>query len=352
MRRILGHCVLLTLTCSLKSQSPIIITSAVMPVKNDSVHYTDADPNSIKDYVSTGANYTWDFSDITATGAGVRKFVSPSATPYPFFFFGNGVFAEKAATALGGGPIPISDFYNFYSKQTTPVSAYVAEGVGMTFSSIPLPAYYSDKDELYLYPLEFGDRDSTTFRFATLTSSMLPLSYSKTGHRITEVDGWGTIKTAFGTENCLRIVTTQYAMDTIVLSLLPFPIGIANNVRSYQWLTLNSKIPFFEVSGSVTMGNFTPNTVRFRGSKKERETAVTENFAQGIRFYPNPANDKLMFTGISAGSNYQVSSVSGAVLISGQTEGSSIDVSQLPPGIYFLQLKTNSINLNYRFICD
>jgi hypothetical protein len=352
MRRILGHGILLTVSCALAAQSPIVITSTVMPVKNDSVLYTDVSPNSIKDYLTTGENYTWDFTDVTETGEGMRKFESPSSTPYPFYFFGNSTFGERVSSSIGAGPLVVTDFYNFYSKQTVPVTAYAAEGVGMTFSSIPLPAYYSDRDELYVYPLEYGDRDSTTLRFATLTSTMLPLSYSRTGHRITEVDGWGTVKTPFGTEECLRLVTTQYALDTMKISLLPFPLAFPTVVRSYQWLTLKSKIPYFEVSGTLMMDSFTPTTSRYRGTVKERETALPESTLQGVKFFPNPANDNLMFTGISVGSHYQISSLSGATLLSGKTEGQSIDISQLCPGIYFLQVESNSIRLNYRFICD
>jgi len=350
MRRIIGQGVLAVITLSLKAQTPITITNAEMPVKNDTLRYTDVTPASVKNYLATGPNFTWDFTNVQPAGEGVRKFESPSATPYKFFFFGANTFGEKVSSSLGAGPLTITDFYDFYNKQTSPVNAYVTEGVGMTFSSIPLPAYYSDKDELYLFPLNFGDRDSTTFRFATITSTALPLSYSKTGYRITQVNGWGTINTPFGTEQCLRLVTTEYAQDSMKISLLPFPIGFPNFVRSYQWLTLKSKIPFFEVSGAYTAGNFTPNSARFRGSVPGKEVGLSENKEIAVNFHPNPVHEKLVVNGIDAGTAYKVYSVSGAVLMRGETQGETLDVSGLSNGIYFLRIHAKSGEINYRFV--
>ncbi len=93
-------------------------------------------------------------------------------TPYALFFFSFSGFAEKLPDVSIGGGFGFTDYYNFYKKQTSPVQAFIADGVGLTFSSVPLPSYYSDKDELYVFPMTYPKYDSTTFRFSTLSTAL------------------------------------------------------------------------------------------------------------------------------------------------------------------------------------
>src|SRR5688500_14174823 len=115
----------------------------------------------------------------------------------------------------------------------------------MTFNNFRFPSYYSGRDELYNFPMTSPTYDNTTFRFSSTTTTIITVSYSKTGYRVTKVDGWGIISTPNGTASCLRLITTQYSQDTIKTGF--FPVGIPNVQRSYQWLTTTSKIPYFEV---------------------------------------------------------------------------------------------------------
>ena len=254
------------------AQNPITLTNAHMPVANDTLRYTTVNLNSIGNYTQTGINFTWNFKNVNKSGEGLREFKSALNTPYGFFFLAPGEFGEKIADTLvsGTGTISITKFYNYYRKSTLPVNGFLADGVGLSINNIPVPCYYTDKDELYLFPLTYPKNDSTTFKFTTPTTSLLPISYSKAGYRITQVDGWGTVQTPFGTENVIRLVSTQYSKDTIrvnlpIPNLPPIKLGVQNNQRSYQWLSLNSKIPYFEVSGIVNGTQFTPNQARYRG---------------------------------------------------------------------------------------
>ena len=254
------------------AQNPITLTNAHMPVANDTLRYTTVNLNSIGNYTQTGINFTWNFKNVNKSGEGLREFKSALNTPYGFFFLAPGEFGEKIADTLvsGTGTISITKFYNYYRKSTLPVNGFLADGVGLSINNIPVPCYYTDKDELYLFPLTYPKYDSTTFKFTTPTTSLLPISFSKAGYRITQVDGWGTVQTPFGTENVIRLVSTQYSKDTIrvnlpIPNLPPIKLGVQNNQRSYQWLSLNGKIPYFEVSGIVNGTQFTPNQARYRG---------------------------------------------------------------------------------------
>lgn len=335
----------------LKAQ--IVITSTNMPVVNDTARYSNASLSSVGDYTTTGANYTWDFSMLDSTGQQLRRFQPSTATPYAFYFFPP-KYGEKIMDSI---PIPpqtgfsIKNIYSFYKKVGT--SSFNSEGLGLTMNSIPVGATFSDEDELYLFPLNYGDRDSTTFKLSTPSNTMIPFQYKKQGYRITQADGWGTITTPFGTEACLRVVTTQYSIDTITINALPAPfnkLGFPNYMRSYQWLTLTEKIPYLEVSGNIVNGNFTPTQAKYRdklrvfaGVKEQSQTIIS------VAAFPNPTKDQLtlILAQTKEPVNYTLLDLQGKVFLSGKLENQTsvisthqLFVGDLASGMYLLNLNS------------
>jgi hypothetical protein len=338
MNKLILTAVSVSAVSSAFGQAPITLGNTNMPGNGDTLRYTEVQVTSAGNYTATGTNYNWDFSAVVPLNEGVRSFKSAASTPYFFLFMGASEFGEKIDDTLGAGPLVITNYYNFYRKTITPSNAFVADGVGLTFSSVPVPSYYTDKDELYIFPLTYPQYDSSTFRFSTPNSTLIPIRYSKAGYRVTKVDGWGTVTTPYGTENCLRLVTTQYSRDTIRNNIIPFPIGFPNYVRSYQWLTLNSKIPYFEVSGNLTGNNFTPSQARYRGSVhgKIDDTGINEwQGAPSLAIYPNPATD-LVFISSAPVKSVTIYDLTGRLVTQLLPETGVIDVSSLEPGTYIL----------------
>lgn len=335
------------------AQSPITLGNSNMPGSGDTLRYTNFTLASAGNYTQTGINFNWNFSQVTSTTEGVRKFESALLTPYSILFLSLSEYGEKLADTIGAGPLVLTNYYNFYKKQGNP-NAFIADGVGLTFSSVPIPSYYSDKDELYNFPMSYPKSDSSTFKFTTTTAGLIPVSYSKVGYRITKVDGWGTITTPYGTENCLRLVTTQYAMDSIKNTILPIPLGFPNYQRSYQWLTLTSKIPYLEITGNLVGSNFTPTVLRYRGYSKS-VTGIQEHNKSSIRIFPNPVKNSLYLDGISGlALKYQIFGPDGkAVLMAGETEvfeSGMLDVSRLTAGVYFIALHSENEEWHLKFI--
>jgi len=335
------------------AQTTLTLTASNFPGSNDTLRYTNAQLSSVGNYTQTGANFTWNFNGLVYSSQGVRDFKQAALTPYAFFFFGANEYGEKIADNISAGPLTINNYYNYYKKQTTPINAFVADGIGMTFSSIPVPSYYSDKDELYTFPLTYGDYDSTTFKFSTPTTTALPFTYKKTGYRVTKVDGWGSISTPYGTQNCLRLVTTQYSQDTIKYNAFSF--GFPNNQRSYQWLTATDKIPYLEVSGALAGANFTPNQARYR-DVYQNPAGVNENAdLSAIEFYPNPGTDKLWLNFTRNGEFFvEVLGLDGKVLkranINSVNMPQSVDIADLSPAIYIIKVKEKQAVYFYKFI--
>lgn len=357
--------------CASSAYSQISITGSQMPASGDTVRYSNALASSVGNYTVTGANYNWNFSTLVPTGQAVRKFLASTSTPY-FFYFLPPQFGEKTLDSLPipaipglGSTISIKNIYSFYRK--TPIigttTSFDAEGLGLTLSGIPVGATFTDNDELYQFPLNYLDRDSSTFNLTTPTSTLIPFTYKKRGYRITQADGWGSITTPYGTANCLRVVTTQYSIDTIKINALPAPFnkfGFPNYERKYQWLTLGEKIPYFEIIGNVVGANFTPTQYRYRDISrtfvglKEESTALI-----AISVFPNPTNQD--FTVIIPQQNETVQCVvtdlQNNVVLTQSFEKNNdvfnehhIQTEWLSKGIYFLTLTTSTHKQNLKII--
>lgn len=343
------------------AQGPISLSNSNMPGNGDTLRYTNVQITSVSNYQQSGPSMNWDFSQVTSTSEGLRSFKSSLQTPYGFFFLSSNEYGEKVADTLvgGTGSITITNYYNFYKKQNSP-SVFISDGVGLTLSGIPVPCYYTDKDELYYFPLTYPKYDSSTFKFTTPSTTLIPFTYSKAGYRVTKVDGWGTVTTPYGTDNCIRVVTTQYSMDTTKISISPLPpikLGFPNYQRSYQWLTLTSKIPFMEVSGSVVGGNFTPTQARYRGYDPKRNVVAINEASDlsAIQMYPNPVREKLWLAGngndLTAA---EILDLNGRFIckLSPDTSNGIVvfNTGQLAPGLYVLKLQNGEHSSYTKFI--
>jgi len=273
--------IILCVFSSTFAQTPITITSSSTPSSGDTIRYSNSTPNGL-DYSSTGQNYFWDFSNLNSINQDIYQYKAASQTPYAFYFIGLNKYGLKVADSIGAATFKFYDVYNFYQKTS---SVFKTEGTGFKFNGIPLAAYYSDDDELYQFPLNYNDRDSSTYAYSV---SLGPtLSYSQKGYRINEVDGWGYIKTPYDSLACLRLVSTSYGEDS--LNVNGFPVNFPNLQRSYKWLSNSEKIPVLEISGQLQNNNFTPTQVRFR-DRYLSPIGINEIYERNkLKLFPNPS---------------------------------------------------------------
>ena len=339
---------------SINLTSQITITSTNVPVSGDTCRYSSASLSSVGDYTATGASYVWDFSALDSTGQGIRKFQPSLSTPY-FFYFPMPKYGEKTVDSvplpnITGFPITIKNIYSFYKKNGT--TSFNSEGLGLTMSGIPIgttPQGNND-DELYFFPLNYLNHDSSTFKFSTPTFSAIPFTYTKKGYRITDVDGYGTITTPYGTEACLRVVTTQYSTDSIYIAALPAGFNafkFPNYVRSYQWLTLGEKIPYLEVSGNLIGTIFTPTQARYRDKIRSFVGIKEENSTLALSVFPNPSTGQLTIITLKNNEviKAEITDLQGKIIFSKDLTNSSeivnqhqINVTSLAKGLYILNL--------------
>ena len=239
------------------------ISNSSMPKSGDTLRYSNASATALPTGWQTGGSaQTWDFSKLTSTGQGLYEYLSSSKTPYAFYFFNQ--IGQKTADTISLGVITLTNVYSFYTNNT---KVFKAEGIGYSASGFPLAANYSDDDEIYQFPLNYNDKDTSTFKF-NLTIPGGLFSVISTGKRINLVDGYGTVKTPYKEyTDALRVKTIVDQVDTVNSQFGKF--GIPRKTISYKWLVGTERIPVMEIIGNeLPNGTFTPNQVRYRDAYK------------------------------------------------------------------------------------
>jgi hypothetical protein len=280
-------------------------------------------------------NYFWDYSTLISLNQNRYDYESALSTIYAFYFFGTNKYGLKVSDTIGFGTFTFTDVYNFYRKQS---SEFATEGIGFKYGGVPLAAYYTNDDEIYQFPLNYLDRDSSRFAFSVSLGT--GISYSQVGYRINEVDGWGSIKTPYDSVACLRVVSTVISSDSINFN--GFGFSFPNNQRSVKWLSTTEKIPMLEVSGTYYNNTFNANLARYRDNYIAPLIGIAKNTVeQAFTVFPNPTAETIT---IKNPNNlifsYSITDSNGKMVNKTElkAEEESFSVANLNNGIYYLNL--------------
>ena len=170
-----------------------------MPVAGDTSRYSVAEitPSFLSTYQNSGPNYTWNFSSLTPEEQRVDEYYSSAQTPYNF----PNTIARKYVDSISMGGFILENIHEFFNSTA---ASFNTVGRGITYSGIPFSIPYIDPDEVYQFPLDYLNYDSSTFQ-AQFVNPFLQIYYNSEGYRVNEVDGYGQITTPYGTFNVLRI---------------------------------------------------------------------------------------------------------------------------------------------------
>ena len=307
------------------------ITSSSMPKAGDTLRYSTASPTSLPSNFETGgANASWDFSKLTPLTQTLNNYYSASKTPYGFYFFGQ--IGQKTADTIGAGPITLTNVYSFYTNSS---KVFKAEGIGYQYSGFPLASMYKDDDEIYQFPLNDGDVDTSTFNLKfSIPGDLFALVQS--GTRVNNADGWGTIKTPFGEyKDVLRLKTFVDEIDTVTSQFGKFPIP--RKTLTYRWLSTTERIPVMEIQGTIVAqtGKFTPTQVRYRdGFIGKLSSSAIET--EGLKLFPNPGSGLVVISGLKLGETWVVRDVMGKEIAVNRMGETGFDSGDLLPGMYYI----------------
>lgn len=340
--------------------SQITVTSADHAFANDTVRTSLATDPGI-DFTTTGANQTWDFSSLTADSQELTDYIdlsgasilvnlvygafAPSKYQASYSLPSLGLPLDQIGPLL---PVNISDV-RAYSRKTTDSITSVGLALAVDGNEIP---FKSDTIETrYKFPTNFGDtyssRGYTEMDLNPATNAIL-LQYRQ---RFTEVDGWGSLTTPFGTYSTLRLKHSITEIDSIMIEIFSNPTWVELPIPDsyiYEWWATGEKEPLLKISTSIVGGTETVTEIRYREDYLGLDLGF-EELGLNFEIFPNPTVDVLTINGIQENLTYVVVDGSGKTVLTGITT-KSIDVSMLENGTYQLILISNNVFGSKTFI--
>jgi hypothetical protein len=260
---------------SYTSFGQITITKNDMPVARDTVRYSTT--TTQLNFTNTGPNYTWDFSSLVLNGQGIDTFKSALLiNPLFGLLFGLTDVGVPSTNKINFAQLNLTNVYDFYKTSN---SYYEINGIGATYSGLPLPTSYTTPDKVYQFPLTYGRTDVSPYDVNISIPGVAGVH--QIGTRTNTVDGWGTVITPFDTFQCLRVKSVLSEVDSINIIAVGLSIGIPLPTVTYKWLANGVKIPVLEVQGFELFGAFVPTSEKFR-----------DNY----RIVPNRFNLRINFT--------------------------------------------------------
>lgn len=254
---------------------------------------------SISDLYPSGANVTWDLSSSTATLAGTAEFLDMAATPYASQY-PNANFAIKLS------PTGVPSRYSLFNL-TSSIMEEVANNVGTTEAKS-----FSNPRTTLLFPYTYNVSNTDTYQKNGQGAKTIVHTY----------DAYGTFKSN----------TTTY--NNVVRDLM-----VDDGDTSAHWWSAAPFFPLFQADDSgLTLWQISSIT-----------TGVSNiSYTNLFDLYPNPATNILTIVNKEIISNIEVYNVSGQLQFT--TVQSTIDISHLSAGVYFIKAYSTKGTTTAKFI--
>ncbi len=328
----------------------ITVLSADFPGKGDTVRYSVTN-NIFNNYTATGANFNWDFSNLTPQSQTLMNHFSVDEADFiTQSLFGSTVIPKyratyylparelPLATLSGFLNLPVDEIYRFYRKTSDEMTV-----IGLSISAMGFGiGKRADSLEIaYKFPMEFGQTYNSEGSVDLDLSAFAPFRLKQFRTRESEVDGWGTITTPYGTFECLRIHHIINESDSIQIDLGNGPTWISipiPTIHEYEWWTNDQKGPILKAKANEIFGFQLFNEVMYRDKFRPELNVSTLNYeGDQIVVYPNPATDFIHLLGVPNNSKIEIFSASG-MLVKQVTNPENIDIRNLQLGVYFLRV--------------
>ncbi len=330
----------------------ITINSSHLPNAGDILYRRNATLLSEVDLEATGENYTWNFgddviqlgpldngttcNDISNTSLFNQLYFNNPFNPQYDSDFGLGF------TLIDLGFIIIEDAFQVYKNSG---NVYAITGVVATLTEVPISAIYDERDIIYNLPL--------TYPASGTSHSLLELeiptigSFATDQTRTYECDGWGVLNIAGQSFDVLRVKSHLIGYDTLTTYVGPFPFGfqIPKDITTYQWLSTDFSVPVLEITSTDVLGQ-----AQITASTADIGVGVSESRNDSWSVYPVPTENELMVPAAFVNSTYTIFNSSGQLMKQGTLEHTNIDVSQLPSGVYILQISDDAQIQQARFV--
>jgi len=335
----------------------ITLDSTDFASSGDTVRISESLP-VLSGYDLTGANYSWDFSSLSPESQELKSYLSMSTVPI-LVNFSFGAFASseyQASYHTESTDIPIDALNNFLPVNVEALYAYskmsdssinalgyslMVDGQGVPFSSDTIEVKYS-------LPLQFNQIDSSVGYTNVDLNPFADLKFIQHRNRTTEVDGWGTITTPYGTFSVLRIKHEIIEIDSLYQAFSGTGSWIALPELysvEYEWWAKGEKDPVLKVVVNEVSGNEVIQSVKYRDIYRGLDASTISVENDFIDVYPNPVKGKVFYHSKLPIQAISLKSLQGNTIINKseiEVISGSIDLSLVNPGVYFLIIESNN----------
>lgn len=281
----------------------------------------------------SGANQVWDFSGFAPSQHDTVTSDMSSFTSNPLFPTASHAMCQTASGM---------SYCYYYDIDATGVYGLGLEQTMTVPYASHTVATYAPAAMGYPLPLNFNQIATQACVLTQQSTNGSPAPYDSVrivySKGVTlNVDGWGIVKTPFGTYNALRVQKINTNSDTSYYHTAAGgwaapQVNAIHKDTAYTWLATGA----FEVANMTT---YSSTVHRYSFSKSTSTTSIKDRDLQSNEFklFPNPATDNLYIqsnTGIRSVICKNIVGQACAIAMS----GSSVDVSKLAQGVYFLTL--------------
>ena len=342
----------------------------------------DTLPSLLISVGNAGSNQTWDFSSLQVHEYDTVEILDPFITPFSSFhptsnlcIDNDGAYMYISKTAYETVILGVDDIV------LDPSLLYVPLPISSSTSGSTIPIIIDSTifDPLVLSFI-ISDTLAPYISYPIFSDKIDSLRVIVTESSDYEVDAWGQVSIQLGTFDCLRLKTARNITSTFMAycsntssssgawynlpsALIPPSTLVLFNfvltdlgfdpeaVINYQWWTNDPLIKFALVQIDVdSLGEI--DAVDFLHSPLP--SSVNNLLSNNFNIYPIPAINNLTIDAQNNEiTNLDLSDVNGKVILKKEfTQSTSLDVSHIAKGIYFLNLKTAEGNFTKQIIIE
>lgn len=293
--------------------------------KYDTVRYTNTQDFSF-DFIQTGTDFLWDYSGLIGTSQTLLDHKSPDdADQLTASFFGSFVTPTyRASYYLPATDIPISQFsgflpvnienlYRFYRRTNTSLNIV---GLSLVIEEFGLSSRSDTIEIAYELPMTFGDAWQSVGYTKLDFSIALPAQFVQYRQRSSEVDGYGTLTTPYGSFEAIRVHHIINEIDSLLIDLGGgvTPVAIPITTHEYEWWTNEQKGPLLKVVANEIAGDEVITSVQYRDNyQADLVAGLQENGLFSFSVFPNPVTEFCSVSVSEAGMVY-VLDLSGRIM--------------------------------------
>ncbi len=316
--------------------SQITLTSDINLTIGDAYRYNGYEEVTNIDPGIGGANLVWDFSTITGEifyeGNGAIC-VDPATTP-----FADSSAVNNANICTRNIDNPDLGPYQYHDNDNSSQNLLAMGFLGESNSSF---STYTDICTSLEFPFAYGDSFNDTWELLGFHIDYGYYFMRDSAMSTIEADAYGTITTPLGEfQNALRIKTTtiDYSWYRYEAGGEWIPSGPFTDIE-YTWYVPNIKVPVMIIT---ELDGFTSYSVRYL-VEYDFTTRIEDHLNHQIETFPNPVINQVFIKTDKPFNSFSIYSINGQRLEAHNLESNlshqqTIDLSQYPKGIYFIEI--------------